>query len=138
MLLDKIFDYLKRDQVGHIATISEDGKPRVRPFIISHIENKAIYFFTASYKDVYRQLQATKVAEFSIIPEKDLSIRINGEIVFDDDEPLKQKILDLNIGIKTMYKGREDLLKLFHFEHGEIIVFDIRDYRKIRKKKCLF
>ena len=136
--MNNVFEHLKRDQVGHIATVSEDGKHKVRPFIIVHIEVNSIYFFTASYKEVYKQLLARKLAEFSVIPEKDLSIRINGEIVFDDDETLKQKILDLNIGIKTMYKGREDLLKLFHFEHGEIIIYDIRDYKRPRNKRFSF
>ncbi len=119
------FDWLKHDAVVYFATVTPTGEPRVRPVVIAHLDRPRIYFFTAAFKQMFRDLQATPKVEINYMPKENFSIRIRGAVIFEEDAGKVAENLDLNKGIKHMYKNRAHLLRLCYGEHGEAILFDI-------------
>ena len=60
--MDEILDYLNNVPAWYLAT-SVDDQPHVRPFSFAAQENGSIWFVTATYKDVYRELVANPKIE---------------------------------------------------------------------------
>lgn len=60
--MDEILDYLTNVPAWYLAT-SVDDQPHVRPFSFAAAEDGKIWFVTATYKDVYRELLANPKIE---------------------------------------------------------------------------
>lgn len=121
----EVIELLRKKRVVYFATVSLKGEPRVRPFSIVRIEDGKIYIFTGSFKEVYKELNANQNVEFSI-QGKGASIRVRGKIIFEDDEKIIEELLDENPGLLELYKGKEEMLKLFYLEHPEVYIFAIK------------
>lgn len=121
----EIVKILEKERLVHFSTVSLDGNPRVRVFSISKIINGRIYFFTGSFKEVYKEIQANPNVEFSAHGEGG-TIRVRGKVIIEET----QKILDDFIKdfpqMLKFYKGHEDTLRLIYLEHPEIMIFDMK------------
>lgn len=54
--LELVCEYLNKVPAWYLAT-SVDGQPHVRPFSFAQIQDRHLWFCTATPKDVYRELQ---------------------------------------------------------------------------------
>ncbi len=122
----ELIELLEEKRVVSFATVNKDGHPRVRPFSVVKVEDGKIYFFTASFKEVYKELISNPNVEFSI-QGKGVSIRVRGNIQFEEDEAIINKFLDENLGLRKLYKDRIELLKIFYIDQGEVHVFDMKE-----------
>jgi uncharacterized pyridoxamine 5'-phosphate oxidase family protein len=119
--MNKLDQVLLRQKNGFLATI-EDGKPRIRPFEIQLFLDSPFkyYLCTANTKEVYRQLQRSPFIEFSLATPDNIILRIKGKIKYDSDSVIKQKIIDTNELVRTIYKtGDNPAFEIFYIEEGE-------------------
>jgi len=110
--------------IGYLATIDE-GKPRVRPWGFMFEENGRLYFCTASTKDVYKQLTTVPYIEYSKTTQDMVWVRVSGEIKFDDDLKMKEKVFEHAPSVKMIYQSPENpIFKVFYLEHGKASIND--------------
>ncbi len=115
---------LQANRSGFLATV-DAGQPRLRPFQFQFVEQGKFYFCTAKSKDVYKQLQAAPVTEFSVTSPAMETLRLRGAVKFSDDIQLKQRILENEPMIRSIYGDADNPnFTLFYVEHGDAIVFD--------------
>lgn len=120
-----VIELINKKQVVYLATVNEQGHPRVRPVSVVKIRDGKIYIFTGSFKEVYKELKSNPNVEFSI-QGKGNSIRLRGMVKFEEEEGIVRELLDENPRYLELYKGKEDTLKLFYLENPEVHIFDIK------------
>lgn len=109
---------------GFLATV-EDGKPRVRPFAFMLEEDGKLFFCTNNQKNVYKQLQDKPEIEFSSLAEDFTWIRLNGKVKFSDDIKIKEKIIESNEQVKSIYKtAGNPIFEIFYLEYGTAVLAD--------------
>jgi uncharacterized pyridoxamine 5'-phosphate oxidase family protein len=125
-LMEKVefIEFLLKKRVVYFATVNSEGKPRVRKFSIINIENGKIYFFTADFKNVYKELHENNNVEFCISKKNDM-IRVRGSVKFVESQEIFDKFLNNNKGIQKLYEGRIETLKLLYVEDCEVHIFQI-------------
>ncbi|MCM3186851.1 pyridoxamine 5'-phosphate oxidase family protein [Priestia megaterium] len=129
--MNKLDEILFKQKKGFLATI-DNGRPRIRPFEIQLLLDSPFkyYLCTANSKAVYHQLQKSPFVEFSLATPSNIILRITGKIRFDDDMVIKQKIVDTNDLVRSIYRtGDNPNFELFYIEEGEALItyLDNRD-----------
>ena len=84
--------FLKAAGTYYLATVDCD-KPRVRPFGTAHIYNGKLYIQTGKKKAVSHQIAANPNVEICAMADGDW-LRIEGELVEDDDRAARVSMLD--------------------------------------------
>lgn len=124
--MQEVFKLLEENQVVGFATVDEGGKPQARAFEIAGIEDNKIYFFTASGKKVYKELQNNRHVAFTVTSKDFVSVRVTGKVEFVEDLKQKEKFLDMKPGIKEIYKSADNpVLKLLYIADGETEIYDL-------------
>ncbi|MGR6342037.1 hypothetical protein ACU5CE_30230 [Priestia megaterium] len=138
--MNTIDQVLLKQKNGFLATV-EEGKPRIRPFEIQLLLEGPFkyYLCTANTKEVYKQLQASPFIEFSLSTSDNIILRVSGKIKFDNNANIKQKIIDTNDLVKSIYNtGDNPVFEVFYIEEGEgsVTYLDSRtpEYFKITNK----
>lgn len=84
--MKEVFDFIKRTKVFHFATVDQEGRPHVRPFSACILLDNQIHFYTANYKNVYKQIRQNPWVELSSHdPASREWLRLSGRVVWDDD-----------------------------------------------------
>ena len=122
----ELVELLEDKRVVYFATVNQDGHPRVRPFSVAKVKDGKIYFFTGSFKEVYKELKANPNVEFSI-QGGGASIRVRGIVKFEDSREIVNYLLDKNPGLRELYKDRMETLKVLYIEGGEVHIFEMKD-----------
>ena len=123
--MKEIFDFLKKNPTGGFATIN-DNKPSVRPFQFMLEENRKIIFSTSNKKNVYKEMHKNPHVSFTSIGTNTKYIRIDGKVKFINDVSLKNKVLESNQIVKSIYKsGSNPDFEIFYFKNGKIILADL-------------
>jgi uncharacterized pyridoxamine 5'-phosphate oxidase family protein len=116
--------FLKENSSGFLATV-DNGKPRVRPFQFMLEQGGKLYFCTNNTKHVFNQLKARPYIEFCSSTPKFSWIRLSGEVKFSNDVSMKEKILESNSLVKSIYKTADNpILEIFFIEHGTAVLAD--------------
>ena len=121
----QVIEFLKNKRITHFSTISLDGNPRVRVFSIAKITDGRIYFFTGSFKEVWKEIKANPNVEFSV-HEKEGTIRVRGKVTIVKDQNVLDDFNKEFPHMLKFYKGHEDSLKLIYLEHPEILIFEMK------------
>ena len=122
-MLQKAFDFLRENNEGVLATISE-GKPCLRAFQIMKLEEGTLYFATAPQKEVFRQLQANPNIEFMVLQGK-VSVRCSGTAHFDVDDETCRWIYENNPVLPRLYTSYDNLV-YFSLPVEHLEYFDLR------------
>lgn len=131
--MEQVKALLKASPYGYLATV-DNGKPRVRAFGFMFEEDGRFYFCTNSTKEVYRQLVAQPDLEYAVTTQDMTMLRMSGKAIFTEDERLKEKALNANGMVKSLYKAADNpIFKVFCLEHGTAVLSDFsgRPPRKI-------
>lgn len=107
-IMEKAFDFLSRHKDVAFATV-EDGMPKIRIFEIMKQQGNTLYFATASWKEVYRQLQENPNVEI-LAMNGNIFVRIAGQAVFDVDDATAREIYAANPVLPRLYKAYTDLV----------------------------
>lgn len=119
--MNKAVNFLKKSGTFYLATV-EDGKPRVRPFgAISEYEGKA-YLITSNQKKVFAQIQANPHVEVSGMVEG-VWIRVEAELVRDDNRGAKTKVLEEYPSLKGMYNPDDDIMEVLYLKNAKATIY---------------
>ena len=119
--LNSLNEIFLKQRNGFLATV-ESGRPRIRPFEIQLFQDSPFQYYlcTANTKEVYNQLKKNPFIEFSLATPDRIILRISGKIRFDDDLLIKQRIIDTNELVRSIYKtGDNPIFEIFYIEKGE-------------------
>ena len=122
--MQEVVKFLQENVTGSFATV-EDGKPKVRPFQFMLEDEGKFFFCTNNEKDVCKQLKANPYFEFSSCSPKFAWIRLGGKAEFSDDLKIKEKIIEANGLVKSIYKTADNpIFEIFYIEHGTAVLAD--------------
>jgi uncharacterized pyridoxamine 5'-phosphate oxidase family protein/Pyruvate/2-oxoacid:ferredoxin oxidoreductase delta subunit len=112
-----------------MATVGEDGSPRVRIIGVMHIEAEKLYFLTARGKPFYHELlRGKKVAVLGLSRFKE-TIRLNGipELLpKEEQDQWLAKLFEGNPYMENVYPGEtRRILEVFRITDGEIEYFNL-------------
>lgn len=117
--MEDITSFIKENPVCFLAT-ADEGRPRVRPVQFMLENDGNLYFCTANTKEMYRQMQATPFVQLaSTSKDYVTTLRISGEVKFDNNLSIKEKILKESELVRSIYKTPDNpILEIFYIEHG--------------------
>ena len=103
--MNEVLAYLKECGAFFLAT-NEGDQPRVRPFGAVDIIDDRLYIMTGKVKDVFKQMDANAKIEICGMKASGAEwMRLCGKAVNDDTLSVKEKFLELNPELKSMYKA---------------------------------
>lgn len=122
--MKEVIKLLNENPIGALATI-DNGKPKVRPFGFMFEENGKFYFCTANTKEVYKQLKEVPIIQFTTTSKEFVTARISGEIKFSNDLQIKERIINSNDLVKSLYQTADNpTFEIFFLETGEAVLSD--------------
>lgn len=129
-----MFDYvsvLEKNPNGVLAT--HDGeKLRTRVFQYLFADGKKIYFCTNSDKAVFAQMKKNPNVSFCTYSQNYSPVlSLSGKVTFVEDKELKERALEENPGIKSIYGSSENpIFKIFYIDLEEMEIFSMSDGMK--------
>ena len=106
--IEDVYEFFKKEaSTYYLATVDEDGNPRVRAFGTVDLFEDKLYIQTGKVKPVYQQILAHPRVEICGCKGADWW-RINCELVPDDRVEAKKHMLDAYPGLRKMYDENDD------------------------------
>jgi len=123
--MKEVVDFLTNASGQYLATIGEDGKPKVRPFQFMLEEGGKLYFCTSNQKTVFEQLQNNPYVELCASGENFSWLRLMGKVVFSGDLTLKTKILEASPMVKSIYNTPDNpAFEIFYLAEAVATIAD--------------
>jgi uncharacterized pyridoxamine 5'-phosphate oxidase family protein len=123
--MNEVIQFLNENQNGFLATVDQEGKPRVRPFGFMFEQEGKLYFCTSNQKKVFAEMQAQPWVEYSMMSPQFAWLRIFGKAVFTSDLSLKAKVIESNPMVKGLYKTPDNpTLEVFYLDEADAGLFD--------------
>ena len=114
--MNKIVEELKKTGVFYIATVDQDGQPRVRPFgAVAEFEGK-VYICTNNTKKCYAQMIENPKTEISGMASDGTWIRVTGKLVRDDRDEARTVMLEDNPNLKDMYSIGDGVFEVLYLD----------------------
>ena len=117
--IDKVYYYLKDAQTYYLATIDGD-KPKVRPFGTILLDNGKLYIQTGKSKNVSKQISENPFVQICA-SMGGTWLRIDAELVEDDNHDVKVKMLDAMPSLKAMYSADDDNMQMFYLKDATAV-----------------
>ena len=114
--MEAALKFLKDCKTFYIATVTENGEPRVRPFGACCGYEGKLYIVTNNTKDVFKQMMKNPNVEISGMFEGKW-IRLNGKAVLDPRQEVRQAMLDDCPSLTRMYKADDGLMEVLYLEN---------------------
>ena len=112
--IDKVYYFLNDAMTYYLATV--DGtKPRVRPFGTILLFDGKLYIQTGKVKAVSKQIKANPVVEICACLNG-AWLRIETELVEDDNHDAKVAMLEKMPALKGMYSADDDNMQMFYMK----------------------
>lgn len=114
-------DCLEGLGLQYLATIGLDGKPKVRPVQFMVMEDGRLWFCTNSLKAMYAEMMKCPYVELcgSRLLDDEIRtqwVRLSAEVVFEENEHVKDLIIEKSPIVHELYKDRKDrsIFKVFY------------------------
>jgi Uncharacterized conserved protein len=116
---------IKENPMGVMAT-QEGTYSKTRMFQFLFAENEKIFFCTNSEKAVYQQIINNDNVSFCTHgSDYTSSIAVSGKAIFIDDKKIKEKVLEENPMIQSIYQSADNpVFKVFYIDVKYIEQFD--------------
>ena len=123
--MSRITDFLNEAGVFYLATVDENGQPKVRP-LGAHIEaDGKVMFGVGEFKDVYRQLRAEPRTEIAACGNDGRWLRYTGKVVFETDPKYAQQMIE-EAHLETIYNEKTgNKLAVFHLEDARAVIITV-------------
>lgn len=121
--MEEILDFIWKNRDLALATVGEDGKPKVRVFQVMGIEEGRLLFATGPHKRVYAELQGNPAVEILAF-RGDVSVRISGCARFVADADTQERIYHGSEILQRLY-GRAQDLAYFSVEIENLDYYDL-------------
>ena len=106
--MSEVINFLTENPLIYLATSGLDGNAKVRPILFYFEENGKPYFCTANTKPMFKELDTNPNCEIVVATPEFAWLRIAGKVEFTDDFDLKQKVIDSNELVKTLYETADN------------------------------
>lgn len=106
--MNEVINFLTENPLIYLATSGLDGNAKVRPILFYFEENGKPYFCTANTKPMFKELDANPNCEIVVATPEFAWLRIAGKVEFTDYLDLKQKVIDSNELVKTLYETADN------------------------------
>ena len=120
LTMQSVYEFIKECKTYYLATVEEDGQPRVRPFGTIDIFEGKLYIQTGKKKNVSKQLAANPKAEICCFDGKKW-LRLSGELVNDDRVEAKKHMLDNYPNLRGMYNENDDNTQVLYFKNATAV-----------------
>ncbi len=115
--MEKVFEFLKKAGVWYLATVDENGDPKVRPFGAQCIFEDKLYIQTGLVKNVAKQMLAHPTVQISGMAEGKW-IRLTAEAVLDERIEAQEAMLEANPALKRMYAAGDGNTAVFYLKNA--------------------
>ena len=133
MEVQHYFDLLREIRDTSMATVGEDGTPRVRIIDTMLTRDEKLYFLTARGKDFYRELMKTGRVAVTGLNERWESVRLQGKVRNIGHEYLDE-IFEMNPSMNSVYPDdSREILEVFCLYEGEGEYFCLAGHPIVRK-----
>lgn len=123
--MNEVVKFLEKNPVQYLATVGEDSKPKVRPFMFNLERDGKLYFCTSNQKPVYKQIKKVPYVEVTTASPEFAWIRLSGKVVFSDDMEIKKAIIEGNEIVKSQYqKADNPTFEIFYIEEAKAVIAD--------------
>ncbi len=106
--MNDVIKFLNENPLIYLATEGLDGNAKVRPILYYFEENNKPYFCTSNKKPMYKELAKNPNFEITTATAEFAWIRISGKVEFNSDLELKQKVIDSNELVKSLYQSGDN------------------------------
>ena len=106
--MSDVIEFLKENSLIYLATSGLDGNAKVRPILFYFEEYGKPYFCTANTKPMFKELDANPNCEMVVATPEFAWLRIAGKVEFTDSLDLKQKVIESNELVKTLYETADN------------------------------
>lgn len=129
--MSKVVDFLNAAQTYYLATV-EEGEARVRPIGAAVAYDGKVYLATNNQKEMFKQIVKNPSISVSgmVGPEW---IRITGKAVIDDNNEVREAMLEAFPNLKKIYSVGDGLFEVFYIDdmkatvcsfHGEPVTLE--------------
>ena len=130
------FDLLREIRDTAMATVAEDGTPRIRIIDTMLVKDEKLYFLTARGKEFYRELMQTGQVAVTGLNARWETVRLEGKVKNIGHEYLNE-IFDKNPSMNSVYPGdSREILEVFCLYEGQGEYFCLADHPIVRKSFC--
>lgn len=120
--MKNISEFLDQNKFGNLATCNDD-KPDTRPFELSFHCDKGMFFYAAADEKITNELEVNPNICFCATDPNYNYVKVNGSVIFSDNEDDKAKILEKSEFAKTVYNDSNiDKMKVFFLPHGKCMM----------------
>ncbi len=115
--MERVYKFLKDAGTYYLATVDGD-QPRVRPFGTINLFDGKLYIQTGKVKDVSKQIHANPKVEICAFLNGDW-VRIECELVEDDNLAAREDMLNNYPELKAMYKADDGNTEVFYLKNAK-------------------
>ena len=130
--MNEIYEFIKKCGTYYLATVEENGQPRVRPFGTVNIFEDKLYIQTGKSKDVSKQIQKNPKVELCCFNGSEWC-RVAGELVRDDRIEPKEAMLNAYPHLKSMYSATDENTEVLYFKNAQATVSSFAAAPKVVK-----
>lgn len=130
--MDELLKFLEKNPVFYLAT-DDNGQPRVRPFGFHMIFDGKFYMVTALPKKVCKQMEKNPKIEFCTMAPDTKFVRVNGEVVFDNDNmEAKKKGFEVMPDLLKMYKSADNpIMSVFYLKDMHATIASLTEKERV-------
>lgn len=129
--MKEVYEFLKACGTYYLATVEGD-QPRVRPFGTIDLFEGKLYIQTGKVKEVSKQIQANPKAELCAF-DKGVWVRIECELVRDENLEAKKHMLDEYPNLKAMYSAEDDNTEVLYLQNATATFSSFTEAPKVVK-----
>ena len=115
--MERVYKFLKDAGTYYLATVEVD-QPRVGPFGTINLFDGKLYIQTGKVKEVSKQIHANPKAEICAFLNGDW-VRIECELVEDDNLAAREDMLNNYPELKAMYKADDGNTEVFYLKNAK-------------------
>ncbi len=130
--MNEIYEFIKKCGTYYLATVEENGQPRVRPFGTVNIFEDKLYIQTGKSKDVSKQIQKNPKVELCCFNGSEWC-RVAGELVRDDRIEPKEAMLNAYPNLKAMYSATDENTEVLYFKNAQATISSFTAAPKVVK-----
>ena len=118
--IEKVYYYLNDAGTYYLATVDGD-KPKVRPFGTILLDDGRLYIQTGKVKDVSKQIGANPFVQICACLNNGTWLRIDAELVEDENHDVKVKMLEKMPSLKAMYSADDENMQMFYLKDATAV-----------------
>ncbi len=130
--MNEVLEFLKSCGTFYLATVDENGEPRVRPFgAVCEFEGK-LYIVTNNQKEVWKQMLSNSKVEICGM-SKGQWIRVHADAIHDSRREARVAMMDANGAALPMYTVDDNLMEVLYLENATATIYSFTDEPKVIK-----